>query len=326
MKRRRTSPAAARRARRAAPRAAATRTASEPARPRADRERARAARDRDRSARGGRLAAERGARRLPLFELQRDSIDRKKVAAGGERSRYDIDVHQFRFESGISDRIGFSLDLTHEAMSGATPWYITPGPDNEPLQVMTGATVDEERTDALLAGDLYFENGKATARRGVSLENDYLAFNGSLGGERSFNEKNTTVLGGIGMSYDRITPTDTNKFPTRPDEEHKQTYDVYLGLGQVLGGATLVQSLAQVSVRHRLPLRPVQARIRRGRARAGRTARRAPPALVAHALPPPLPGRRRDAAPSTTSSTPTTGRWSRTRSTCRGTRRCSTGC
>jgi len=127
-------------------------------------------------------------------------------------------------------------------MTGATPWYITPGPSNEPLQVMTGATIDEARTDALLAGDLYFETGKATLAAGVSHENDYLAFNGSLGGERSFNEKNTTLLGGAGMSYDRITPTDTNEFPTRPDEEHKQSYNVYLGLGQVLGGATLAQS------------------------------------------------------------------------------------
>jgi hypothetical protein len=170
-----------------------------------------------------------------------DSLPSRKVAAG-DRSRYDIDIHQFRIEAGLSDRIGVNLNLAHEVMSGATPWYVTPSPDGDPVQVMTQATIDEQRTDALLSGDLYFDRGKASLGGGVSLENDYLAFNGSLGGERQYNDKNTTLSGGIGASYDRITPTDTNEFPTRPDEEDKQSYEVFLALGQVLGHNTLGQT------------------------------------------------------------------------------------
>jgi Protein of unknown function (DUF3570) len=171
-----------------------------------------------------------------------DSLPARKVDAGGERSRYDIDIHQFRFETGLGDRIGFGLDLGYEAMSGATPWYVTPGPTGEPVQVMTQATIDEKRTDALLSGDYYFDRGKATLGGGFSIENDYLSFSGSLGGERQYNDKNTTVSGSIGASFDRITPTDANKFPTRPKEENKQGYDVFLGLAQVLGHNTVVQT------------------------------------------------------------------------------------
>ncbi len=180
---------------------------------------------------------------------QEDSLSSRKVVSG-DNSRYEIDIHQFRVDAGLTDRIGIGLDLSHEAMSGATPWYITPGPDGEPQQVMTQATVDEQRTDALLSGDYYFDRGKASLGGGVSLENDYLAFNGSLGGERQFNEGNTTLSGSFGASFDRITPTDTHKFPTRPDEEHKQSYNGTLGLSQVLGGATIAQTSLTYQYQH----------------------------------------------------------------------------
>src|SRR5262249_34258636 len=105
---------------------------------------------------------------------QEDSLPARKVISGSRR-RYHIDIHQFPVEGGLSDRIGMGLDLSYEAMSGATPWYITPGPSGEPQQVMTQATVDEHRTDALLSGDYYFDRGKASLGGGVSIENDYLA-------------------------------------------------------------------------------------------------------------------------------------------------------
>src|SRR5206468_7011001 len=102
-----------------------------------------------------RSAAAPAASDLPLLRYAEDAVESKKVAAGSERDRYEIDIHQFRFETGISDRVGFNMDITHEAMSGATPWYVTPGPDGTPVQVMTQATIEEARTDALLAGDYY---------------------------------------------------------------------------------------------------------------------------------------------------------------------------
>ena len=171
-----------------------------------------------------------------------DSLPTRKVATGGERSRYEVDIHQFRFESGISDRVGVGIDVNHEAMSGATPWYITPDTNGDPVQVMTGATIDEARTDALISGDYYFERGKATLGGGISAENDYLAVNGSFGGERNFNEKNTTLSGGIGLSIDQISPSDTERFPTRPENEDKQSYSGYVALSQVLGDSTIAQT------------------------------------------------------------------------------------
>ena len=172
-----------------------------------------------------------------------DSLDAGQVAPGGERDRYEIDIHQFRFEAPIGDRWGVGLELAHETMTGATPWYVTPGlTPEDPIQVMTGATIEEARTDAMLTGTRYLDRGTLSGSAGVSVENDYLAINAGINGERQFNEKNTTVTAGIGGSFDQIEPVDTDLFPQRPTKENKQTYNLSVGASQVLGRATTIQS------------------------------------------------------------------------------------
>jgi hypothetical protein len=119
---------------------------------------------------------------------------------------------------------------------------VIPGDDGKPVQVMTGATIDDKRTDVLLEGKYFMDRGQASASGGVSFENDYFAINGGLGGELDLNEKNTTLSSGFGFSIDSIDPVDTDEYPLRPDHEKKQTYSAFAGLSQVLGRSTAVQS------------------------------------------------------------------------------------
>ena len=170
-----------------------------------------------------------------------DDIDGSKVASG-DTSRYEIDIHQLRFETPIGDRFGLGVELAYETMSGATPWYIQPGaPGEDPVQVMTGATVDEQRTDALLTGSWYLDRSVASLSGGVSVENDYLAVNLGASGERSYNEKNTTLSAGIGGSYDMIEPTDGGT-EYRPENETRHNVNLFVGLSQILGRGATVQS------------------------------------------------------------------------------------
>lgn len=173
-----------------------------------------------------------------------DGIDSSKVTPGGETDRYEIDIHQFLLDVPIGERYGLGVELAHETMSGATPWYILPpsAPGEAPLQVMTGATIDEARTDVLVTGRRLLDEGVASLSGGVSLENDYLALNGSVGGEREFNEKNTTLSGGLGGSFDQLSPQDTDKFPERPDHEDRWNVNLFLGLSQILGRASAIQT------------------------------------------------------------------------------------
>ncbi len=60
-------------------------------------------------------------------------------------------------------------------------------------------------------------------------------------GERHFNEKNTTLSGGFGLSIDEITPTDADLYPTRPELKHKQSYSAFIGLSQVMSRRFILQ-------------------------------------------------------------------------------------
>ena len=168
-----------------------------------------------------------------------------KIQAGNEQDRMEIEAHLIHLGGPLTNRIQLDLDVAHEVMSGATPWYIEPdGTSGAPLQVMTGATVDDQRTDGLLKSTLLFDRGTAALATGVSVENDYLSVNGGLSGERFFNEKNTTLAGGIDFSYDFIEPTDPELF-NRTDEEEKQTALIFGGISQVLSKNVAVQSTLQ---------------------------------------------------------------------------------
>jgi hypothetical protein len=135
-------------------------------------------------------------------------------------------------------------------MSGATPWYVIPGDDGKPVQVMTGATVEDKRTDALLEGRYYMDRAQASLSGGVSFEKDYFAVNGGLGGQLEFNEKNTTLSSGLGVSIDSIDPVDSDEFPLRPDHEKKQTYSAFAGISQVLRRNIAVQSTLTYQLGH----------------------------------------------------------------------------
>jgi len=171
-----------------------------------------------------------------------DPLPASKVTPGGERGRYDVDIHQIHLAGPLFSRVDLGLDLTHEKMSGASPWYVIPDANGDPVQVMSGATIEDERTDALLEATLHFDSGSTTFGGGISSEKDYLAWNGSVRGERNFNDKRTTLSAGSGFSIDRIDPVDANLYPTRPSHENKWSSSVFVGLAQVLNRESALQS------------------------------------------------------------------------------------
>lgn len=179
-----------------------------------------------------------------------DDIDPSLVTPGSATERYTIQSHQLQFEGPVFPRFDMGVDLVYETMSGATPWYVIPDTDGEPIQVMTGATIEEQRTDAQVRSTYHLDSGSGTLAAGVSVENDYLAINGSLTGERYFNEKNTTLTSGGGFSIDRITPTDADLDPLRVSEAHKQSYSLFAGVSQVLGRGSVVQSSLSYQYSH----------------------------------------------------------------------------
>ena len=112
----------------------------------------------------------------------------------GSRERYEVYTQQLRFDFPVSDRIDIGVDFLYEEMSGASPWFVNVQPGNpKPLQVMSGATIEDERIDGTIDLDYYMDNGKDTFSGGFSLERDYTSMHLGLAAERNFNDKNTVL-------------------------------------------------------------------------------------------------------------------------------------
>ncbi len=171
-----------------------------------------------------------------------DEIEDSKGLPGADRERYSVSTHQALLAAPLTERIDFSLEVTHESMSGASPWYTAPDAAGSPIQVLSGPTIEDTRTDLLLNTNYFYDNARMGVTTGYSSENDYSAINLSFDGETHFNEKNTTLSGGIGISYDEINPTDPQLDATRPEHEKKQTYFLNVGLAQILNRRSMIQS------------------------------------------------------------------------------------
>lgn len=164
-----------------------------------------------------------------------------KLAPGSTSERYHVDSHQVSLSSPIGERFSLGVNLVYETMSGATPWWVQPGPDGELLQAMSGATVSDERVDVSANGSYYLDSGRVGAFFGVSDENDYRAIYGGMNGDYSVNDKNTTLSTGISFSTDDITPTGGGT-GGRVEKAHKDSLSLYAGISQILGRSTNLQS------------------------------------------------------------------------------------
>jgi hypothetical protein len=163
---------------------------------------------------------------------------------GGSRNRYEIFAHQFSLIAPVTSRIDTRVDLVFETMSGASPWWVTWDQGQQKyLQVMSGATIFEQRVDGQIGVNHYFDRGRIGLTGGVSSEKDYLSGNFGFDIERSFNDKNTVLNVGLGFSWDTITPTD----PAQHDDlglgvYYKKAQAFNLTLSQILYRDAILQA------------------------------------------------------------------------------------
>jgi len=170
-----------------------------------------------------------------------DDVDSSKLNAGSAE-RYDIDTHLLSLRGPITGRMDFGIDLVHETMSGATPWFVEPDVNGDPVLVMTGASVEDKRTDFNGHGTYYFDTARLNLQSGYSTEDDYSAINVGFGTEHDFDEKNTTLSWALGISMDELDPTPTATNPN-PDTEDKRTISVMAGWSQVIDRSSAFQAI-----------------------------------------------------------------------------------
>lgn len=162
---------------------------------------------------------------------------------GLDGERYQVISNQFHLLMPRGEEWDLNADFTVETMSGASPWYIVPGDDGRPIQIMSGATIDDTRVAVQGRARQYRELGKHSATLGVSKEDDYLALSGGIEADWDINQRRNTVTAGLGYSHDTLEPTDgqSERFPTRIADADKDTITAYGGITHALNPWTIAQ-------------------------------------------------------------------------------------
>lgn len=162
---------------------------------------------------------------------------------GRDGSRYQIQTHQFHLLRPWGEEYDWSADVMVEAMSGASPWFIVPGANRQPIQVMSGATIDEQRVALDFKGRRYREDGRDALRLSVSKEEDYFSLSTGAETEQEFDDGARTLTAGLGFSHDELSPTDggSSRYPDRIADASKNSWSAYAGLAQVIDAQTLAQ-------------------------------------------------------------------------------------
>lgn len=171
---------------------------------------------------------------------------------GLDGQRMEVLTQQFHHQGPINGELDYAIDATLDTISGASPWFIVPDAEGRPIQILSGATIDDQRY--ALQGRLrqHTASGRRAVQAGVSKENDYLAISGAVEGEWDFDRESRTLSGGLGYSYDQLRPTEggSARFPDRARRGDKDTLNVYGAFTQAFSKLTLAQVGASFSRGH----------------------------------------------------------------------------
>ncbi|TVZ38757.1 uncharacterized protein DUF3570 [Alteromonadaceae bacterium 2753L.S.0a.02] len=160
-------------------------------------------------------------------------IDDAKVVEGSNQ-RYTIDAHQLKLKAPVATDTELTFSGVVESMSGASPWYVVPNAEGEPVQVMSGATIDESRVEVGVDFRSYNERSESTLSLSHSTENDYASFAFGYAAQWRMHQNRGTLSGGINASKDFIDATDADIYPGRPVEETKNRVGGFLGFSYVM--------------------------------------------------------------------------------------------
>lgn len=164
----------------------------------------------------------------------------------GASERYDISIQQFRITAPVNSNYRLSIDALYETMSGASPWYVIPDENAKPIQIMSGATIEENRQDIAVDLSTTISEYNSSISLGHSIENDYKATYGRIGTDKDFNNKHLNIFGGLAFSSDIITPTDAD-FYDRIPQATKVSRSLFAGFSQIITKKLLLASALSIT-------------------------------------------------------------------------------
>lgn len=167
-----------------------------------------------------------------------DILGSKSFGSGSER--YEIDVAQFHLLAPVADNWSVALDVAWEDMSGASPWFVGESISGDDKVIMSGASIDDTRTEVSVTTRYYYDRGSAGFNYTRSDEDDYESDAVSLDGSLNSADGMTTYSAAISASNDDIDPTQ-GSVPTNTQGDEKDTRSAWVGVTRIVSKRALVR-------------------------------------------------------------------------------------
>jgi hypothetical protein len=159
---------------------------------------------------------------------------------GGSSKRYDIDAAQFHLLAPVADNWAVGVDVQWEDMSGASPWFVGASLDGSPKVIMSGASIEDTRTEVSVTTRYYYDRGNAGFNYVRSDEDDYDSNAIALDGSFNSADGMTTYSGAVSTSRDDIEPTQ-GSVPTNTLKSDKDISSAWIGVSRIVSKNAIVR-------------------------------------------------------------------------------------
>jgi hypothetical protein len=159
---------------------------------------------------------------------------------GGSSQRYDIDAAQFHLLAPVADDWAVAVDVQWEDMSGASPWFVGESLDGDPKVIMSGASIEDTRTEVSVTTRYYYDRGNAGLNYVHSDEDDYDSNAVALDGSLNSADGMTTYSAAVSYSDDNIEPTQ-GSVPTNTLKADKDISSLFLGVSRIVSKNAIVR-------------------------------------------------------------------------------------
>ena len=150
--------------------------------------------------------------------------------------RMQVDVFEAAISAPLGEQMDVHLDVIKDVMAGASPQFNIPGVDGKAEQILSGASIREERDVVNLGFNYYWDDLSLGLSSGLSNENDYLSRYVKTQLNWDLNKKMTTLTASVTTSFDEIEPTKEDY------QEDKRTWQYFLGMSQIIDEHALFSS------------------------------------------------------------------------------------
>ena len=170
----------------------------------------------------------------------KEDNQRDSKSFGPSSERYDIDMVQFHLLAPVADSWSVALDVAWEDMSGASPWFVGESASGDPQVIMSGASIEDSRTEVSVTTRYYYDRGNAGFNYTNSDEDDYESDAFSLDGAFNSADGMRTYSAAISMSDDDILPTQ-GVIETNTLEDSKDIRSAWIGVSQIISKQAIVR-------------------------------------------------------------------------------------